>query len=237
MQDGFKGGSGSGYFSPQHLSYSYLTGIVELYLDRQVKLMTRQEENYHSFPKKTSVAAKQRAAITLALTVVLMSFVPVNKAAAATTVNIPGNNETYLPNEPILATPDTEEMHLVVSLTRREVTLYREGLAIDSFPVAIGRSGMETPTGTFRIAQKVQNPTWINPWTGVRIPAADKTNPLGHYFIGFWNNNGTWYGFHGTNQPMSVGKAASSGCLRMRDSDIKHLFSQVKLGTEVTIVR
>jgi lipoprotein-anchoring transpeptidase ErfK/SrfK len=65
----------------------------------------------------------------------------------------------------------------------------------------------------------------------------DPRNPLGDYWIGFWNNGSLWIGFHGTLNPSFIGKAASHGCLYMRRSDLKELFSQVQLGTPVRVVR
>ncbi|WP_199247561.1 L,D-transpeptidase [[Phormidium] sp. ETS-05] len=124
---------------------------------------------------------------------------------------------------------------LEVSLSRRTVTLHL-GLAQPKiYPVAIGKSGWETPTGNFQITQMVRNPVWINPLTDEVIPSGDLANPLGSYWIGFWTEGWIWYGFHGTNEPESIGKAITHGCLRMYNKDVEELFSQVSLGTVVTI--
>jgi lipoprotein-anchoring transpeptidase ErfK/SrfK len=45
------------------------------------------------------------------------------------------------------------------------------------------------------------------------------------------------YGIHGTNRPKLIGTAVSYGCIRMRNSDILDLFSRVKIGTPVFVVR
>jgi len=44
------------------------------------------------------------------------------------------------------------------------------------------------------------------------------------------------YGIHGTNRPKSIGKAASHGCIRMRNQDVEELFTLVQVGDEVDLV-
>lgn len=130
----------------------------------------------------------------------------------------------------------TQPTRLEISLSRRRVTLYRENQPIKSYAVAVGRKGWETPTGTFQVMQKIQNPKWIHPFTGESIPGGDPDNPLGRYWIGFWTNGKNWIGLHGTPNPETVGTAASHGCVRMYNKDIEDLFSQVSVGTSVTVV-
>ena len=130
----------------------------------------------------------------------------------------------------------TQPTRLEISVGRRQVTLYRENIPIKSYPVAVGRSGWETPTGNFQVMQMLQNPKWINPLTDEAIPGGDPENPLGRYWIGFWTNGKNWIGLHGTPTPGSVGRAASHGCVRMYNKDIEELFAQVSVGTPVTVV-
>lgn len=144
--------------------------------------------------------------------------------------------------EPIGSNADTSSTgipqvkRLEISLSRRQVTLYQENTPIKHYPIAIGRPGWETPTGQFQVLQMVQNPTWINPLTGESIPGGDPKNPLGRYWIGFWTNGNGSVGLHGTPNPNSIGKAVSHGCVRMYNKDVEELFSQVSLGTPVTVV-
>jgi hypothetical protein len=63
------------------------------------------------------------------------------------------------------------------------------------------------------------------------IPAGND-NPIGPRWIGL-NQKG--YGIHGTNQPHSVGHAASHGCIRLRNSDVVKLFEMVRTGDTVEI--
>ncbi|MBC1222139.1 L,D-transpeptidase [Nostoc sp. UCD121] len=130
-----------------------------------------------------------------------------------------------------------QPLHLEISIRNRRVTLYRGKTRIKSYPIAVGRQGWDSPIGTFRVRTMLENPTWINPFTGKAIAGGDPENPLGKYWIGFWTNGKNWVGFHGTPNPDSVGKAASHGCIRMYNNDVKELFDQVSLGTPVTVVR
>ncbi|MBE9209081.1 L,D-transpeptidase [Nostoc sp. LEGE 06077] len=130
----------------------------------------------------------------------------------------------------------TQPLHLQISLRQRRVTLYRGKTQIKSYPIAVGRKGWGTPTGNFRVRTMLEKPTWINSFTGKAIPGGDPENPLGNYWIGFWTNGKDWVGFHGTPNADSVGKAASHGCIRMYNQDVKELFHQINLGTPVTVV-
>ena len=130
----------------------------------------------------------------------------------------------------------TQPIRLEISLSRRQVTLYRENKSIKSYPVAVGRRGWETPIGNFQVMEMIQNPKWIHPFTGEAILGGDPENPLGQYWIGFWTNGKDWIGLHGTPNPESVGKAASHGCIRMHNKDVEELFRQVSVGTSVTVI-
>ncbi|PZV19354.1 MAG: L,D-transpeptidase [Leptolyngbya sp.] len=135
--------------------------------------------------------------------------------------------------------PDKEQpLRLEIRLSRRQVSLYRGDTVVKSYAIAVGRAGWETPRGTFQVKQMFRNPTWIHPLKkGIVIPGGDPENPLGRYWIGFWSNGKNWIGFHGTDNPKSVGKAASHGCIRMHNEDIEELFKKVSLGTEVKVVK
>jgi lipoprotein-anchoring transpeptidase ErfK/SrfK len=131
-----------------------------------------------------------------------------------------------------------EAVRLEIQLSRRRVFLYRGDKAIKSYPIAIGRPGWETPKGTYKVRQKIKDPTWIHPLKkGVVIPGGDPENPLGRYWIGFWTDGKNWIGFHGTPNPKSVGSPASHGCVRMYNKDVEELFKQVNLGTVVKVIR
>ncbi|WP_404788267.1 L,D-transpeptidase family protein [Altericista sp. CCNU0014] len=149
---------------------------------------------------------------------------PPNRLPGLSSVN------AYLP--PLIA-----PLRLELDLSARKVTLYRAGEAFKSYPVAVGRPGWETPTGTFKIETMYRNPTWVNPFTGEVIPGGDRDNPLGRRWMGFHKDGKNWAGFHGTNSVSSIGTAASHGCVRMFEKDIEELFQLVAVGTPLTVKR
>lgn len=89
---------------------------------------------------------------------------------------------------------------------------------IKTYPVAVGKPSTPTPTGSYKIINKIIKPGGIlgTRWMGLDIP------------------NGP-YGIHGTNNPSSIGKFISNGCIRMYNSDVEELFPKVNIGTPVII--
>lgn len=118
---------------------------------------------------------------------------------------------------------------IVVSLTDRKLAVMEGGAVLRVFPVAVGTSQTPSPTGSFEIAKRLEQPTYYHP--GQVIPPG-ANNPLGPRWIGL---NVKGYGIHGTNIPSSVGKAASHGCIRLRNRDIVQLFAMVEVGDVVEI--
>lgn len=139
--------------------------------------------------------------------------------------------------QPLVATnvSISTQPRLEVQLSQRRVVLFQGNTAVRSYPIAIGQSGWETPTGQFRVQHMQRDPDWIHPLTDEKIPNQDLRNPLGRHWIGFWTDGRNWIGFHGTPQPNSVGYALSHGCLRMRDLDIDEIYYQVSTGTPVIV--
>lgn len=127
-----------------------------------------------------------------------------------------------------------EKIHLVIKLSDRRVYVYQHDQLKTSYPIAIGRAGWETPTGTHKVIQKIPNPSWRHPFTGEIIPPGPK-NPLGERWIGFWTDGTNYIGFHGTPNEETVGQAASHGCVRMLNQDVLALFEKVGIGTTVVV--
>ncbi len=138
-------------------------------------------------------------------------------------------------NDPGLFLPSLEQpKRLILRLNQRRVYLYQGEQVVASYPVAVGKEGWETPTGSFKIMQKIENPVWQDPWTGeVRSPGPNSA--LGLRWIGFWTDGKDVIGFHGTPTINSIGQAASHGCVRMRNEDVVALFEQVEVGTPVIV--
>jgi WD40 repeat protein/lipoprotein-anchoring transpeptidase ErfK/SrfK len=136
--------------------------------------------------------------------------------------------------QPVKTAPNALETRVVVKLGERKVYVYQGDQVKASYPIATGKTGWDTPTGTYRVFEMLQNPAWTHPITRQRMQPGNK-NPLGSRWIAFWSDESNKIGFHGTPDRNSVGQAVSHGCLRMYDEDAQALYDQVKLGTIVTV--
>lgn len=130
--------------------------------------------------------------------------------------------------------PIAAQTRLVVHLGDRKVTLYQQDQETISYPIAVGRTGWETPIGSFRVISMQKDPIWRHPFTG-ELVFSGASNPLGSRWIGFWSDGVHEIGFHGTNQEDLIGQAVSHGCIRMRDADAQALYGQVAIGTLVEV--
>lgn len=123
---------------------------------------------------------------------------------------------------------------VVVDLSDRRTYVYAGEEVIASYPIAVGKKGWETPTGSFQVIHMRHYPIWRHPITG-KVFEAGTDSPLGDRWIGFWSDGRNEIGFHGTPDVDLVGTAVSHGCLRMRNSDVRLLYEQVSLGTTVLV--
>ncbi len=108
---------------------------------------------------------------------------------------------------------------------------------IRSFPVGLGKTD-STPNGAFIVTpnSKVTNPSWRNPRTGEFFAKNNPNIPIGEYWLALKGTDpntesATGYGIHGTNDPSSIGRQASMGCIRMRDKDIGLVYDMLEGGT------
>jgi lipoprotein-anchoring transpeptidase ErfK/SrfK len=135
-----------------------------------------------------------------------------------------------LAQTPIPARSSQEAIRRVlVSIPERKLAVIENGNVWRVFHVAVGASLSPSPTGEFQIVRRLKNPTYYH--AGVMIPPG-KDNPIGPRWLGL-NKKG--YGIHGTNEPKSIGRAASHGCIRMRNRDIQEFFRMVSVGDVVEI--
>jgi lipoprotein-anchoring transpeptidase ErfK/SrfK len=140
----------------------------------------------------------------------------------------PANTATIKP-------PVEDVISLLLKLKEKRVYVYKGDKLIKKYPVAIGKKGWETPTGEWQVMEKIKNPAWTSFKTGeVFKPGTE--NPLGSRWIGFWTDGQDVIGFHGTSNLKSIGTAASHGCVRMYNRDVKALYPLVKVGTVVKVV-
>lgn len=117
----------------------------------------------------------------------------------------------------------------VVDLKDFCLTVHAHGWYVHRYSVGIGAEN-GTPTGTFKVEEKLENPTWYNPDGGV-VDADDPENPLGEYWLGLGNH----IGIHGTINPDSIGRAVSRGCIHLNDQEIDEVFGLLTVGSQVTI--
>lgn len=133
---------------------------------------------------------------------------------------------------------------LVVNLAELAVYHFQNGVFLRRYPLAAGRRDWETPTGNYKILNKIKNPTWRVPesiqdemWDRgqeviTEVPPGPK-NPLGAYWMA---TSARGVGFHATTSPWSVGRYASHGCFRMLKDHIEELFNRIEVGMPVKII-
>ena len=72
--------------------------------------------------------------------------------------------------------------------------------------------------------------------SGVGVPGGP-TNPLGARALYLWQGNkDTLYRIHGTNEPWTIGRNVSSGCIRMLNQDVIDLYQRTQLGAKVVVL-
>jgi hypothetical protein len=123
-----------------------------------------------------------------------------------------------------------EKRAIVVSLEDRKLALVEGGQAKKVYTVAVGKPSTPSPVGTFTIEHRVANPTYHH--DGKTIPPGPG-NPVGTRWMGLSIRG---YGIHGTNDPNSIGKAASHGCIRMAKADLEEFYELVAQGDTVELV-
>jgi lipoprotein-anchoring transpeptidase ErfK/SrfK len=126
---------------------------------------------------------------------------------------------------------------IVNTSERRLYHVLENGKAL-KYGIGVGREGFQW-AGSHRISRKAEWPGWTPP------PAMRKRQPdLPQYMEGGLNNplgaralyiGSTIYRIHGSNEPWTIGQAVSSGCIRMTNEDVTHLYEQVKVGARVVV--
>jgi L,D-transpeptidase ErfK/SrfK len=161
----------------------------------------------------------------------------------------PGVNENYpdkqakpitIPGAFILP---SKQDGIVINLPELRLYYFTPG-ELHSYPVSIGRVGWKTPIQDGKIADKTKDPVWTVPDSILAEHEAQgkpiepvygpgPRNPLGKYAMRL---SIPGYLIHGTNQPTSIGRRVSHGCIRMFPNDIEELFNLVPVGTPVSLI-
>ena len=118
---------------------------------------------------------------------------------------------------------------IVVDLSERRLWLYRAGRLVLRAPVGIGSPATPTPTGSYYVDQ--------------RLVPEDASGPFGPAALGIsafsptltWWPQGGPIAIHGTDEPWSIGRAASNGCIRLRNATLRRVFAAAGAGTPVLV--
>ncbi len=112
---------------------------------------------------------------------------------------------------------ESQELYIFIDLTKCKLYFFREGELVKKYNIAIGTRDNPSPIGIFKIVEKGKwGKGFGGRWMGMNVP---------------WGV----YGIHGTTKPGSIGRAASHGCIRMRNGDVAELYDMVRHGTVVEI--
>lgn len=145
--------------------------------------------------------------------------------------------------DPTGAAPGT----IVVDPANRYLYLVQEGGMALRYGVGVGKAGMEW-SGRAKIAYKREWPRWTptrdmiarDPQRYARWAdgmEGGEGNPLGARALYlFEGGKDTLYRIHGTNEPASIGRAMSSGCIRMMNDDVIDLYNRIPAGTSVIVL-
>jgi lipoprotein-anchoring transpeptidase ErfK/SrfK len=126
---------------------------------------------------------------------------------------------------------EESKRRIVISIADRKLAVIEDGRVVKIYSTAVGADATPSPTGVFKIANRVPNPTWYGPHRKIVPPG--KANPLGTRWMGLSHRG---YGIHGTNNQRSIGHNVSHGCIRMRKADVEELFEIVKVGDVVEMI-
>ncbi|MGJ7921281.1 L,D-transpeptidase [Neobacillus sp. LXY-4] len=135
---------------------------------------------------------------------------------------------------PLGPNPIPGDPFIIVNKQTNQVAFIDENRVQTIIGAATGYTSELTPEGLFTVTVKAVNPYYRKK----NIVGGDPNNPLGTRWIGFDANDtdGRIYGIHGTNQPESIGKYVSNGCIRLQNQAIEALYDFIPLGTKILIL-
>jgi len=128
---------------------------------------------------------------------------------------------------------------IVIDTAKRELYLIEGNGSALRYGIGVGRTGFQWK-GTHKITAKKENPDWTPPPEMIarqpdvprHMKGGDPENPLGTHAMYLGS---TLYRIHGSPDADSVGEAESSGCFRMRNTDVADLYERVRVGTTVVV--
>ena len=141
--------------------------------------------------------------------------------------------------------PHVPHVGIVINLAAMRLYYFPKGKKyFYTFPVGIGKQNWGSPLGVLHIIQKIKDPKWIVPASirkyreehgdpVSRVVDSGPDNPLGYFAMRLSDPT---YLIHGTNDPSSVGRRSSAGCIHLYPEDIKQLFAMTTVRTRVLII-
>lgn len=198
---------------PISLTSARLAGLLLISLEQMLAVEPRHADALPSIPAPDSVAAGAESASPV-----------LPGTAPAFSVGLPAPAASAEPHD-----AERAGRPIIVSLSDRKLILVSGGRVMRSYRVAVGARSTPSPRGRFTISTRISNPTWYHPG---KVVGPGKDNPVGTRWVGLDRKG---YGIHGTNDPGSIGRAASHGCIRMRNRDVEELFKLVRVGDQVEI--
>ncbi|MFN9242878.1 MAG: L,D-transpeptidase [Cyanobacteriota bacterium] len=166
----------------------------------------------------------------------VVNLPPARPAASATTAApaVPAN-----PSQAPATATMTSTREILLELGKRQISLVDNGRVVGSWPVAVGDPSTPTPTGRFKVRNKVVNPQYQSTKSGKNNPTIGPQGPLGDRWIGFHTTERDQFGIHGTptawEWTVKSRSAVSHGCVRMLTPHVRQLFDQVDVGTPVVV--
>jgi LysM repeat protein len=124
------------------------------------------------------------------------------------------------------------KLNMVVNKTDNTLTLFNHDQFLKKYLVRTGKNDRLTPTGNFKILNKIKDPEWTNPRTNERFGPGEEGNELGSRWMGF---EGRSLGLHQALDPGTIGTYSSFGCVGLVHADIEELFNLIPIGTPIEI--
>jgi len=159
-------------------------------------------------------------------------------------VQAPRDRSFKLPVETVEPEVTREELaakyptYITVDRSNFELRLWRELELVETYTIAVGAIGFDTPVGVYNVQNMAVDPAWNVPdsnWAGdlagTVVPGGVPENPLKARWMGIYDGAG----IHGTDDVASLGSRASHGCIRMSVPDVTGLYDQVDVGTPIYI--
>jgi lipoprotein-anchoring transpeptidase ErfK/SrfK len=221
------------------LKLHYAAGVVPQLVDRVAAAVRRSPRDASVTPSASGLTvtpsrsgrALNESALKQALAAALVF--------PSRSADIPTTTRPVAPKVSSTQLAQTQSAYIIVDRQDHVLRFYQHLKLTHSFPIAVGKQGLETPQGLYDVQWKQTNPSWYVPnsaWAGklagkVIPPGPD--DPIKARWMAF--NGGA--GIHGIDpsEYSSIGHDASHGCVRMRIPDVISLYARTPVGTPVYV--